>query len=380
MQRTVSIKINAPPEFLGYLKDCNEIFNSYVEWCFDNRTYSKKRAHKELYSKFREEYPNIKSATIQSIRDTALESVKAVKFKFKPKKKQHSHIRYDSRTVSLRGDQQLSFSWSGPRIKQIITIPAFFRKRYGTWKFQAATIGYDRFKKCFKANLIFKSNDVEKQGDRVVGVDRGLYNIVSLSNGFLYASNGIRKVKRDVLFLKKQLQAKGTRSAKRKLKKLSGYEKRFSLDINHNISKQLAEMPFDIFALEDLSGIRKQKSKGKKLNKWLHNWSFWQLEQFLTYKAEAKGKQVVKVDARYTSQKCSSCGEVKKKNRNGSHYSCDRCGHKEHADINAAKNIRNNYISAAEKQKAEQAMCQLAECIDSIARVSDTSPVAFSAG
>ena len=46
-----------------------------------------------------------------------------------------------------------------------------------------------------------------------VGVDRGLYNIVSLSDGFRYASNGTRKVKREVIFLKKQLQAKDTRSA-----------------------------------------------------------------------------------------------------------------------------------------------------------------------
>ena len=379
MQRTISLKIDAPIEFLGYLKACNQLFNSYVDWCFETKSFNKNKAHIELYQKFRQEFPNVNAGTLQCIRDAALESVKALKFKYKPLKKPYSHIRYDARTVSLRGNQ-LSFSWSGDRIKQIIQIPEFFKKRYGNWKFQAATIGYNKFKKQFVANLIFKANNIDKKGDRVVGIDRGLYNIVSLSDGFLYASNQIRAVKRKLLFLKKQLQAKGTRSAKRKLKKLSGYEKRFSLDINHNISKQLAEMPFDIFALEDLSGIRKQKSKGKKLNKMLHNWSFWQLEQFLTYKAEAKGKQVVKVDARYTSQKCSSCGEVKKKNRNGSHYSCDRCGHKEHADINAAKNIRNNYISAAEKQKAEQAMCQLAECIDSIARVSDTSPVAFSAG
>jgi len=57
--------------------------------------------------------------------------------------------------------------------------------------------------------------------------------------------------------------------------------------------------------------------------------------------------------------------------RNGSHYVCDCCGYREHADVNAAKNIRNNYISAAEKQKAEQAMCQLAECV--AISVADTS-------
>lgn len=372
MQRTISLKIEAPVDFLRFLETCNAVYNRYVDWCFEQKSYNKNKAHKELYEKFRQEYSTIPSGLLQTIRDNALESVKALKFKFKPIKKPHSHVRYDARTVSLRGNQ-LSFSWSGERIKQIIQLPKFFNERYGNWKFQAATIGYDRFKKCFKANLIFQLPDVEKQGDRIVGVDRGLYNIVSLSNGFRYASNGIGKIKREVLFLKKQLQAKDTPSAKRKLKKLSGYEKRFSLNVNHNISKQLVQMPFDVFALEDLSGIRNQKSKGKRLNKWLSNWSFWQLEQLLRYKAEAKGKQIVEVDARYTSQKCSNCGQIEKTNRNGSHYNCDRCGYQEHADVNAAKNIRNNLISIAAKQKVEQAVCQSAECVDSIERVSDAS-------
>lgn len=183
---------------------------------------------------------------------------------------------------------------------------------------------------------------------------------------------GIRKNKREVLFLKKQLQAKGTQSAKRKLKALSGYEKRFSLNENHKISKQLVNMPYDIFVLEDLSGIRKQKSKGKVLNKWLSNWSFFQLEQLLKYKAEALGKQIVKVDARYTSQKCSNCSVINKSNRKGSHYSCDRCGYREHSDVNGAKNIRNNFISTAVvKQKVEQVVSQSAICIDE--KLSDTS-------
>jgi transposase len=72
--------------------------------------------------------------------------------------------------------------------------------------------------------------------------------------------------------------------------------------------------------------------------------------------------------------------KIEKKNRNGSHYVCDRCGYREHADVNAAKNIRNNLISTAAKPKVEQALCQYAkcvgeanQCVDSIERVSDTS-------
>ena len=129
------------------------------------------------------------------------------------------------------------------------------------------------------------------------------------------------------------------------------------MDTNHKIAKQLVHMPYDIFVLEDLSGIRKQKSKGKVLNKWLANWSFFQLEQLITYKAEALGKSVVKVGARYTSQKCSNCNEIEKKNRNGSHYSCNRCGYREHSDVNAARNIRNNLISVAVKSRRQSRLC-----------------------
>ena len=363
MQRTISIQITPPEGFLQFLETCNTIFNRYVDWSFEKKTYNKNKAHVELYGKLKSEFLDIPTGLLQTIRDSALEAVKALKLKIKPTKKPWSMVRYDKRTVSLRGDL-LTFSWSGDRIRQIIKIPEFFKK-YAGWTFQAATIGYDKIKKQFKANLIFQSTSPEKKGNRVVGIDRGLYNIVSLSDGFKFASNQIRKMKREVLFLKKQLQAKGTRSAKRKLKALSGYERRFSLNVNHIISKLLVSMPYDIFVLEDLSGIRKQKSKGKKLNKWLSNWSFWQLETLLDYKAEILGKQIVKVDARYTSQKCSNCGQIEKTNRDGSHYYCERCGFRCHSDVNAAKNIRNNYlISAAEKiQKAEQAMCQLAECL-----------------
>jgi transposase len=90
------------------------------------------------------------------------------------------------------------------------------------------------------------------------------------------------------------------------------------------------------------------------LNKWLSNLPFWQLEQLLSSKAEDLGKKIVKVDARYTSQKCSNCSQIE--NRNGSHYVCDRCGYTENADVNAAKNIRNNLICAAVKPKVQPAL------------------------
>jgi len=102
------------------------------------------------------------------------------------------------------------------------------------------------------------------------------------------------------------------------------------------------------------------------LNKLLSNWSFYQFEQFLKYKAEALGKQVVYIDPHYTSQKCSKCGNTNKLSRNKSQYKCLNCGYVNHADINAAINIKNSYnIPIAQIEKFEsmgQAKCQLAEC------------------
>lgn len=361
MQRTFSFYMDAPDGFLDYMKTCSEIFSRHVEWAFAQKSTNKVDAHRALYQILRTEFPLIPSNILQATRDQALETVRHLKFKIKPKKKPHSAIRYDARTIALRGNL-LTFSWSGKRIRTLINLPRYFKK-YQNWKMQSGTIGYDRVKKKLKVNLGFQTPDVlPNNGDRIVGIDRGLYNIVSLSDEQNWSSQEVRAKKRQFLYVKRQLQAKGTRSAKRLLRKRSGREKRFSLNINHCISKWLTNQPYDIFVLEDLTGIRKQR-KGKKINGWLSNWTFFQLETFLKYKAETFGKQVIKVDARYTSQKCSNCGIIEKKNRNKSQYQCVSCGYFEHADINAAKNIKNNYILSVAEKSTEQAASKSAECL-----------------
>ena len=133
------------------------------------------------------------------------------------------------------------------------------------------------------------------------------------------------------------------------MKAMGGKGQRFSRDVNHCLAKELANKDdVAIFALEDFAGIR-SKNCGKKLNKWLSSWPFYQLELLLTYKAQALGKKVVHVDARYTSQKCNRCGHTDKSNRVRSWFRCKRCGFEAHADYNAALNIRDNYLLSLAK-------------------------------
>ena len=61
----------------------------------------------------------------------------------------------------------------------------------------------------------------------------------------------------------------------------------------------------------------------------------------LDAKAEKAGRQVLKVDPRYTSQMCHECGHTTAGNRvTQALFKCLACGHSAHADVNAAQNIK----------------------------------------
>ena len=104
IMRTVSIPIDIPKErFLGMMGMCADVFNAHSEWAKENKSWSKRRAHLDLYAKLRSEFPQLPSAMVQSMMDCALEAAKSVKLKTVPKKRQISGIRYDRRTMTLRG-------------------------------------------------------------------------------------------------------------------------------------------------------------------------------------------------------------------------------------------------------------------------------------
>ena len=88
-------------------------------------------------------------------------------------------------------------------------------------------------------------------------------------------------------------------------------------DVNHQISKTLVQKygKDTLFVLEDLAGVsfeERNLSKTTKQNYDLRSWAFYQLEQFLTYKAHENRSEVLKVSARYTSQRCPKCGTIHK--------------------------------------------------------------------
>ena len=367
--KTISVKIDVDKnQYLSLLSDSSQLFNYYTKWAYKNKTHNKKTCHAQTYQEATKIFPNIKTALIQTIRDTATEAVKQRKFKGNPPaKKLYSGLRLDKRCITLRGNQ-ITLIGKEKRHKGILNVPKVHQKYFDSWNFKMATLTYQKKTQQFWINLVFENTkEIVQQAlnstKEILGVDRGLYHLAVTSDKQFFSAQKVREIRRKYLYVKKTLQQKDTPSAKRKLKSISGKEKRFMKDVNHCITKEIVNNPhYKMFVLEKLTNIR-SKRQGKILNKLLSNWAFYQFEQFLKYKAEALGKQVVYIDPHYTSQNCSKCGNIDAKSRNKSQFKCTKCGYFEHADINAAVNIKNKYnIPIALIESIGQGGCQSPEC------------------
>ena len=187
--------------------------------------------------------------------------------------------------------------------------------------------------------------DPEEIGlEDVLGVDFGIVNLAVDSNGTVYSGAKIEAVRSKAARRRAGLQHRGTKAAKRKLRKLSGKQARFQTHENHCISKAIvaeAQRLRAAIAIEDLKGIRSRVKARRPQRARLHNWAFGQLRQFATYKARLAGVPLVAVDPRNTSRECPACGYIDKRNRpNQATFLCISCGHSAPADFNAARNIR----------------------------------------
>ena len=185
--------------------------------------------------------------------------------------------------------------------------------------------------------------------DAVVGVDLGIAQPAVTSNNAFLGERRWREVEARYFRLRRKLQAKGTKSARRHLRKMRGRQRRFRRDCDHVLSKRVVQAtpPGATIAVENLTNIRSRTKvrKGKQARR-IHGWSFDQLRSFIGYKAEERGCTVVGVDPRHTSQACSRCGHIARNNRRSrGHFVCRACGFELHADLNASRNIAARYLA-----------------------------------
>jgi putative transposase len=178
----------------------------------------------------------------------------------------------------------------------------------------------------------------------VLGIDLGMVNLATDSDGEAFSGQHVERRRQWYATRRQALQKIGTKSAKRRLRHLSGRQRRFQKDTNHHISKRLvakAERTKRAIVLEDLKGIRRRaRVKGPRQRAQHSNWAFSQLRGFISYKAQRAGVPVELIDPAYTSQRCSACGHTERRNRKSqAEFCCVVCFHQLPADYNAAINI-----------------------------------------
>ena len=190
----------------------------------------------------------------------------------------------------------------------------------------------------------FQVPSLPLKGNKAVGIDMGMKRFAVTSDGFVFDDKKYKAKRRRIRHLKSTLKAKGTKSAKRKLKQLKRKETNLSDDfIMRMCGAIIKNTNADVLVVENLKGIKKKTSKHKNcFKKKRHNNALSQVAiskfQFvLGYKAQLVGKRVETVSPTYTSQ--TDCRTNKRDGKRlGCRYVCSD-GVVFDADWNAAINI-----------------------------------------
>lgn len=191
-----------------------------------------------------------------------------------------------------------------------------------------------------------------------IGIDLGIAATVTLSDGAAYKAPELRPTKRRCLLkLEHKLarQVKGSRRrdlTRRKIARMRAREADHLKDWREKVTTRLV-VDNDLIAIEDLRvGSMMRSAKGTidrpginvrqkaGLNREIARQGWSAFAQRLAQKAGASGVELIRIDPTNTSRRCNACGHTAAENRKSQAvFACEACGHEDHADVNAAKNI-----------------------------------------
>jgi len=349
LQRTVCVKLEVG-EHAPALVATQVTFGRAASWiarvCWAEGITNPKNAHRRVYRQTRTRF-GLGAQLACCARAKAVEAITATQAKGEqtcPAFGARGSIRYDARTYRLMTEERVSLHTltgrvicrllPGARQRLLLADPA--------WRTGGAELV--RREGVFYLHLT-QIAPAPKPDQRcgILGVDLGQVQLAVDSDGRAFSGAKVKGTRHYYAQRRARLQHAGTKSAKRRLKRIKRKESRFQRDVNHQISKTLtakAASAAKALALEDLTGITQRVTVGAAQRSYRLSWAFFQLRQQLAYKAAAAGVPVLLVDPAYTSQTCSACGHCEKANRHSqSSFRCRRCGFALSADHNAARNI-----------------------------------------
>ncbi len=339
--RTICCKLLTDPIITDALQHTSEHFsdacNHVLKVAIAEKTNNAVKLHKLCYSQVRELFGLSANLAVRAIRRVVACMTKLRGKRKLPREFKLKSIDYDARIFSYRElDETVSLTTTEGRIRIPMLLGEHQRKALKGQIPTSATV----IKKgvAWYINIVVEISATPCNGAGIIGVDLGITNIATTSTGLMIEGNSRQEFKKKRFQIRASLQSKQKKGTKKILKRLSGYENRRIKHENHVISKQIVEEAkrhnCGTIRMEQLKEIRnKTRTWNKNRNRMVAGWSFYQLQQFVTYKAAAYGMVVELVDPAYTSQTCHHCLNLG--SRKGERFKCLTCG-EQHADANAS--------------------------------------------
>lgn len=344
MKLIAQLQLKPTPQQAERLKEslerANAACNAISDYAWNNQVFNQYDLHAGLYYSVRADFALASQLVVRCLSKVAdgYKLDRASKRHFK----EHGAIAYDSRILKYRTDKQIASIWTLPGRESVPYVCGEPQRELMEHQHGESDLVYHRGQWYLLATCEI-DDPTPAESDGWLGIDRGVINLAADSDGEIFQGKEVEARREWITRRRKELQQVGTKSARRRLRKLAGKQTRFQGHVNHCISQQLvrkAKRTKQGVALEDLTGINLRTRVRREDRAKRGHWSFDQLETFISYKARLYGVKVKWVDPRDTSRRCAFCGHIEKANRKSqADFLCCTCGHTYHADLNAALNI-----------------------------------------
>ncbi len=351
---TLQVRLLPDAEQIAKIEATMRAFNEAADWlageAFVLRCANKIALQKTHYAQLRERFGLSAQMAVRCIAQTC-EAYKRDK-DVRPHFRLFASVPYDQRLMSFKGVDRVSLLTMEGRIVVPFIMGKYQRERFTAAKGQCDLVRR-RDGMWFLLVCIDLPEKTKLPVTDFVGVDFGVVNIVTTSDGEAHSGEHVERCRTRYAERRRNLQVeaakqkqdgKRPKNVRRALRRTSGKEAAFRRDVNHCISKKIVATAKDTargIALEDLTHIRERTRFRAAQRARMIGWSFAQLRAYIAYKALLGGVDLRIVDPRNTSRECSDCGHIAKENRpSQAEFRCVCCGHRDNADVNAARNIR----------------------------------------
>lgn len=332
----------------AFARACNDILASSRRL----KTSNKVKLQHAVYREIREKHGLSANLAIRAIARVSYAVKIAAKRGKTIREFRPTSIDYDLRIFAWRGrDESVSLTTVNGRIHVPLRLGRYQREALAGKQPTCARVVRQGSE--WVIHIVVDETEPPKRRGPPLGIDLGIRSIATLSTGKRISGANVRAVKDGYARVRASLQSKGTRGAKRLLRRLSGRERRFVAWVNHNVSciivREALAQGRGIIRFEDLKNIRaRTRTWNKHRNRMISGWSFGELQMFSEYKGLRAGLATEHVNPAWTSLTHHACGKRGIRSIGKYWLYCPTCDRVADADRNAALNIEAGGVEPGE--------------------------------